>query len=247
MSNRLEGKKAVVTGGSRGIGAAIARRLAAEGADVVITFAGNHDAANQTVAAITAAGRTGHAVQADASDPVAQAAAIDQAAATLGGIDILVHNAGVFVMAPADQDQGDSFARGFGTNVTGVHAGTIAAVPHLSDGGAIVIIGSINAHHAIVPGLAVYGATKAAVAGLARGWARDLAGRNIRVNVVQPGPIDTDMNPADGDFAAMLKQMIPLGRYGTADEVAALTAFLASDDASFITGAAIDIDGGLSS
>ena len=247
MTNRLAGKKAIVTGGSRGIGAAIARRLAAEGADVVITFAGNHDAANQTVAAISAAGRTGHAIQADAGDAAAQAAAIQQAAERLGGVDILVHNAGVFVMAPADQDQGDAFAHAFDTNVGGVQAGTIAAVPHLSDGGAIVIIGSVNAHHALIPGLAVYGATKAAVAGLARGWARDLASRNIRVNVVQPGPIDTDMNPADGDFAATFKQFVPLGRYGTADEVAALTAFLASDEASYITGTAIDIDGGLSS
>ena len=247
MSNRLDGKKAIVTGGSRGIGAAIARRLAAEGADVVITFAGNQDAANQTVAAIAAAGRKGHAIQADASDAAAQSAAIVEAGEKLGGIDILVHNAGVFVIAPADQDQADAFARGFGTNVAGVHAGTVAAVPHLSDGGAIVIIGSVNAHHALMPGMAVYGATKAAVAGLARGWTRDLASRNIRVNVVQPGPIDTDMNPADGDFAATVKQFVPLGRYGTADEVAALTAFLASDEASYITGATIDIDGGLSS
>ncbi|WP_404372108.1 SDR family NAD(P)-dependent oxidoreductase [Sphingomonas sp. MMS24-J45] len=246
MSNRLQGKKAIVTGGSRGIGAAIARRLAAEGADVVITFAGNQDAANQTVAAITAAGRQGHAVQANASDAAQQASAITQAAEKLGGIDILVHNAGIFQGAPVTQDQGDSYDRTFATNVGGVHSGTAAAMPHLHDGGSVIIIGSINAHHSIMPGLAVYGATKAAVAGLARGWARDLASRNIRVNVIQPGPIDTDMNPADGDFSAALKPLIPLGRYGTADEVAALAAFLASDEASYITGTAIDIDGGVS-
>lgn len=247
MRNRLDGKRAIVTGGSRGIGAAIARRLAADGADVVITFAGNQDAANQTVAAIATAGRRGHALQADAGDATAQAAAIEQAAGILGGIDILVHNASVFVMAQVDQDQGDAFARGFATNVGGVHAGTVAAVPHMADGGRIIIVGSVNAHHALAPGIAIYGATKAAVAALGRGWARDLAPRGILVNVIQPGPIDTDMNPASGDFADMIRAMVPLGRYGVADEVAGVAAFLAGDDASYITGAAIDVDGGLSS
>lgn len=247
MTQKLIGKRAVVTGGSRGIGAAIARRLAAEGADVVITYAGNQDGANQTVAAITATGRTGHAIQADAGDPAAQAEAMRHAAAKLGGIDILVHNAGVLVLAPVDQDQGDAYAQGFGVNVGGVHAGTVAAVPHLHDGGRIIIIGSVNAHHALVPGTAIYCATKAAVAAFARSWARDLAPRNILVNVIQPGPIDTDMNPADGQFGDMLRSLVPLGRYGTADEVAALTTFLASDEASYITGTAIDIDGGMSS
>jgi 3-oxoacyl-[acyl-carrier protein] reductase len=127
-----------------------------------------------------------------------------------------------------------------------VQAGTAAAVPRISDGGRIIIIGSINAHSAIAPGLAPYGASKAAVAGLARGWARDLASRGILVNVVQPGPVDTDMNPVDGAMAAQFTQLIPIGRYGRAEEIAAVTAFLASDEASFITGTTIDVDGGLS-
>lgn len=246
MSNRLEGKKAIVTGGSRGIGAAIARRLAADGADVVITFAGNQDAANQTVAAITAAGRKGYAVQADGADPEAQKAAFDSAAEKLGGIDIVVHNAGFGIFVPVEQDTPDNLRRQLALNVEGVHSGTIAALPHMPDGGRIIVIGSVNGHTAPFPGASTYGATKAAVQGLARGWAQDLAKRNILVNVVQPGPIDTDLNPADGDFSKILTPMIPLGRYGTVDEVAALTAFLASDEASFITGAMIDIDGGFS-
>ncbi|KQS04102.1 oxidoreductase [Sphingomonas sp. Leaf357] len=246
MSNRLEGKKAIVTGGSRGIGAAIARRLAAEGADVVITYAGNKDAAQQIVAAISAAGRSGHAIQADSADATAQRAAIAEAAKTLGGLDILVHNAGIADFASIETDPADSYAKQFGVNVDGVFAGTAAAVPLMADGGRIIVIGSVNAHTMPIPGGAIYGATKAAVAGLVRGWARDLGQRGILVNVIQPGPIDTDLNPADGDWAKTLIPGIALGRYGRAEEVAALAAFLASEEASFITGAAIDIDGGFS-
>ena len=247
MADRLEGKKALVTGGSRGIGAAIAQRLAADGADVAITYAGNIDAANTTVRAVQAAGRKGVAIQADAGDAAAQARAVAEAYEALGGLDILVHNAGVFMMAPLGQDgAGDTFARSFAVNVTGVNAGSEAAASLLADHGRIIIIGSVNAHHSIVSGLGIYGATKAAVAGLARGWVRDLAPRGITVNVIQPGPIDTDMNPATSDFADFFRPMIPLGRYGRADEVASLAAFLASDEAAFISGATIDIDGGFS-
>ncbi|MBX9731907.1 MAG: SDR family oxidoreductase [Sphingomonas sp.] len=244
MSKKLDGKKALVTGGSRGIGAAIAKRLAEDGADVVITYAGNQAAANQTVAAITASGRKGLAIQADAADGAATAAAVQQAAAALGGLDILVHNAGIANFAPISADTQDNFDKTFAINVDGVFAGTKAAVPLLSDGGRILIIGSINAHSMPVAGGAVYGATKAAVAGLARGWARDLGARGILVNVIQPGPIDTDLNPADGPFATVLTPHVALGRYGKVEEVAALAAFLASDEASYITGAAIDVDGG---
>jgi NAD(P)-dependent dehydrogenase (short-subunit alcohol dehydrogenase family) len=161
-------------------------------------------------------------------------------------LDIIVHNAGLGIFAPIGEDSDDNYVTQFALNVQGVHSGTLEAVKHLPDGGRIIIIGSVNAHTAPFPGAATYGATKAAVAGLARGWAQDLAKRNILVNVVQPGPIDTDLNPASGPFADILTPMIPLGRYGTSEEVAAVTAFLASDEASFVTGATIDVDGGFS-
>lgn len=242
----LTGKTALVTGGSRGIGAGIAARLAADGADVAITFASNREAADRTVAAITAAGRRGFAIHADGSDAAAVKAGVAEAAAALGGLDILVHNAGFGEFGPIGQSPEDSFHRQFALNVDGVYTGTLAALPHLRDGGRILIIGSVNAHRLPFPGVASYGATKAAVAALAKGWARDLAPRGILVNCIQPGPVDTDLNPANGPFAQVLTPMIALGRYGTVAEVAALAAFLASDEASFITGAAIDIDGGFS-
>lgn len=241
---RLTGKTAVVTGGSRGIGAGVAKRLAADGADVVITYAGNKAAADAVVAAIEASGRKGTAVQADAADRAATEAALAKAASVLGGIDILIHNAGVADFAPVGEATADSYARQFGVNVDGVFHGTTAALDHLRDGGRIIVIGSVNAHSMPIPGGAIYGATKAAVAQLARGWARDLGKRGILVNVIQPGPIDTDLNPADGPFAEMLLPQVALGRYGRVEEVAALAAFLASDEASYITGSAIDIDGG---
>ncbi|PZU08807.1 SDR family oxidoreductase [Sphingomonas sp.] len=243
MSEKLAGKKAIVTGGSRGIGAAIARRLAAEGAQVVITYAGNKAAADAIVADL---GEGALAIQADAADASSVAAAIGQAAGALGGIDILVHNAGVAAMAPLGSTGLEDYRQMFGVNVEGVFTGTTAAFPHLNDGGRIIIIGSVNAHTMPNQGGALYGATKAAVAQMARGWARDLGPRGILVNVIQPGPVDTDMNPSDGPFAEFLKPYIALGRYGHADEIANVAAFLASGEASLITGALIDVDGGFS-
>lgn len=244
MAN-LSGKRALVTGGSRGIGAAIARRLAADGADVAITFAGNHAAAETVAKAIEAAGRRAATIQADAADPDAAARAVREAADALGGLDILVHNAGVAKFGHVSEDTVENYTRQYAVNVGGVFAGTVAAAPLLSDGGRIIVIGSINAHWMGMQGGAVYGSTKAAVAQLARGWARDLGKRNITVNIVQPGPVDTDMNPADGPIAPMLLPLSALGRYGRPEEIAALTAFLASDEAGYITGSAIDIDGGV--
>ncbi|MES2291534.1 MAG: SDR family oxidoreductase [Pseudomonadota bacterium] len=240
----LQGKKALVTGGSRGIGAAIAKRLAADGATVAITYAGNKAAADATVAAIESAGGKAFVFQADAAIPSSQRAGVEQAAAALGGIDVLVHNAGVAEFSPIDQDTDELFDLQFGVNVKGLHVGTRAALPHLSDGGRIVLIGSVSGELAF-PSTATYSATKAAVAALARGWAKDLAPRNILVNTVQPGPIDTDLNPADGEFAQQMKGFIPLGRYGTVDEIAGAVAFLAGPDASYITGTTLNIDGGV--
>ena len=239
----LQGKKALVTGGSRGIGAAIARRLAAEGASVAITYAGNKAAADATVAVIEDAGGTAFAFQADAADPASQRAGVEQAAAALGGIDVLVQNAGVAEFSSIEQDTDELFDRQFGVNVKGLHVGTRAALPHLSDGGRIILIGSVSGELAF-PGTATYSATKAAVAAFARGWAKDLADRNILVNTVQPGPIDTDLNPADGEFAKQMMGFIPLGRYGKVEEIAGAVAFLAGPDASYITGTTLNIDGG---
>lgn len=239
----LQGKKALVTGGSRGIGAAIAKRLAADGATVAITYAGNKAAAESTVAAIEGAGGAAFAFQADAADPASQRASVEQAVAVLGGIDVLVHNAGVAAFSSIEQDTDDLFDHQFGVNVKGLHVGTRAALPHLSDGGRIILIGSVSGELAF-PSTATYSATKAAVAALARGWAKDLAARNILVNTVQPGPIDTDLNPADGEFAKQMTAFIPLGRYGTVEEIAGAVAFLAGPDATFITGTTLNIDGG---
>ena len=240
----LQGKKALVTGGSRGIGSAIAKRLAADGAAVAITYAGNRAAADATVAVIESAGGTAFAFQADAADAASQRAGVEQAAAALGGIDILVHNAGVADFSVVADDTDETFDRQFGVNVKGLHVGTRAALPHLSYAGRIILIGSISGEVAF-PATSVYGATKAAVAALARGWAKDLAPRNILVNTVQPGPIDTDLNPADGEFAQQMVGSIPLSRYGKVEEVAGAVAFLAGPDASYITGATLNIDGGV--
>jgi 3-oxoacyl-[acyl-carrier protein] reductase len=242
-SKVLGGKKALVTGGSRGIGSAIAKRLAADGAEVAITYAGNKAAADATVAIIEQAGGKAVAIQADAGDDASQRAGVAAAASALGGIDILVHNAGVAEFLTVDQDTDESFAHQFGVNVRGLHVGTRAALPHLPDGARIILVGSIAGETSPVPGGATYGATKAAVAGLGRGWAKDLAARNILVNVIQPGPIETDMTPT-GDVADMLKQMVPLGRFGQVEEIAGVAAFLAGPDASFITGATLNVDGG---
>ena len=251
MTARLAGKAAMVSGGSRGIGAAIAKRFAAEGADVVITYVGNPVAAEETVTAIEAAGRRGRAVKANAADPAAARAAVEQAAATLGGLDILVHSAGISEFAPiADtrqEDYVDTYRRHAAINVEGVLATTAAAVPLMRDGGRVILIGSVNAHLMPFLGTAIYGASKAAAAALAQGWARDLGARGILVNTIQPGPIATEMNPDDErEIAKTMKAMTALKRYGRVGEIAALAAFLASDEASYITGVAIDIDGGMS-
>jgi 3-oxoacyl-[acyl-carrier protein] reductase len=248
VPKRLAGKVAVVTGASRGIGAAIAARLAAEGAAVAVNYGRSADAANQLVASIAAAGGKAKAVGADVGNPAKVADLFRQVREAFGPrIDILVNNAGVYVQKPLDQLTSEDFQYVFDVNVRAVFEVTRAALPMLADGGRIINLGSVVGERSIGPGMSIYAASKFAVAGLTRGFARDLAARRITVNNVQPGPIDTDMNPADAGknpASDAMRSMIPLGRYGRAEEVAAAVAFLASPEAAFITGTAVTIDGG---
>lgn len=241
----LENKVALVTGGSRGIGAAIARRLAADGASVAITYAKRADAAENVVQACRAAGAPDAiAIVADANDPGTLDEAVRQVAERLGGLDILVNNAGTFALAPLVECTDDQFDLLVNVNVKAVFVASRAAARVLRAGGRIITIGSVNGRRMPFAGGALYAMSKSAVQGLTRGWARDLADRQITVNCVQPGPIDTDLNPATGDFADALSAMTALGRYGQTTEVADLVAFVASPAASYITGATLDVDGG---
>jgi 3-oxoacyl-[acyl-carrier protein] reductase len=248
---RLSKKTALVTGGSRGIGAAIVERFAAEGADILFTYASNHAAAQRMVARGEAHGVKIESLQADLGDVAMARTIAAKAREQLGGLDILVHNAGVATYATidglGDGDYLEVSRRNFAVNVDGVVALTKAALPLLRDGGRVIIIGSVNAHTMPFPGVGIYGASKAAAAALARGWARDLGGRGILVNVIQPGPIDTEMNPDDDrDAVKHMTAMTALKRYGKPHEIAALATFLASDESSYITGSTLDIDGGMS-
>lgn len=242
----LAGKTALVTGGSRGIGAACATLLAERGAAVAITYSRSPDRAEALVRAITAAGGTAHAIAADAGDADAVKAGVTQALDRLGGhLDILVNNAGVAEHAPFGALSDAAFERQLDINVRGVWHTTAAAVTAMRDDGRVINIGSFFSERVPAPGTSAYAMTKHAVAGLTKGWARDLAPRGITVNTVEPGPIETEANPDDGDRSAMIKAMVPLGRYGQPHEVAELVAFLASPAAGYITGAQILIDGGM--
>ncbi len=240
----LSGRRALVTGGSRGIGAEIVRRLAADGAAVAFTYAASGANAEKLVAELTANGSMVVAIQADAADPAQNAAAVERAVADLGGLDIVVNNAGVAHMAPIDDFPAEEFDRMVAVNIGGLYWTTRTAIKHLGEGARIINIGSINADRIPGPGLSVYGMTKGAVAAFTRGLARDLGTRGITVNNVQPGPIDTDMNPEDGEFADGLKQVMALGRYGQTTDVAALVSFLAGPEGRHITGANLNVDGG---
>jgi 3-oxoacyl-[acyl-carrier protein] reductase len=245
MSKKLEGKIALITGGSRGIGAAIARRLAADGASVAVTYSKGADAAASIVREIGLAGGKAVAIQADAADAEAVRNAVETTVKTFGGLDVLVNNAGTAIPMPVEESTLADFDRLFAVNVRGAFVATQAALKHIKSGGRIIMIGSCLGERVFLPGMAPYAATKGAIKMFAQGLARELGPRGITVNNIQPGPIDTDLNPASGEWAAGQKAVVPLGRYGQPDEVAALVAFVAGPESSYINGANLTIDGGI--
>ncbi|MEL7449968.1 MAG: SDR family oxidoreductase [Pseudomonadota bacterium] len=245
MNRLLEGKAALVTGGNRGIGAAIATRLAADGARVVLTYAGSDDTAVQIVESIREKGNVALAVRADAREPGASAEAVRFAAEQHGGLDILVSNAGINISKPLDELSLDDYEAVFAINVRASMEVIQAAGRTMGEGGRIITISATIANDFFAPGLGLYGASKAALNAFVQGWSRDLGPKGITINAIVPGPFDTDMNPDGSDLAEQLKQNVSLGRYGHPDECAALAAFLAGPEAGFITGARIIIDGGL--
>jgi 3-oxoacyl-[acyl-carrier protein] reductase len=243
MSN-LTQKVALVTGGSRGIGAAIAKRLAADGANVAITYTKGVDAAASVVKEIERTGRRAIAIQADAADADAVEAAVEKTVATFGRLDVLVNNAGTAVPKRFEDTTLEELDRLIDINVRGTFVATKAALKQMKNGGRIIMIGSCVGERAMTAGLVPYSATKGAVKMFSQGLSREVGTRGITVNNIQPGPIDTDLNPAAGDWAAPQKAATALDRYGSVDEVAALVAFVAGPEASYITGANLTVDGG---
>ncbi|GAA1512007.1 SDR family oxidoreductase [Streptomyces albidochromogenes] len=240
----LNGRTALVTGGSRGIGAAIALRLAQEGADVALTYVRDEQGAREVVQKIESAGRRGIALRADAADPAAVTAVVGRAADELGRLDILVNNAGIGVLGPVEDLTLADVDQVLAVNVRAVFLASQAAAGRMERGGRIIPIGSCMAQRVPGPGGTLYSTSKAALTGLTKALARELGGRGITVNLVHPGPIDTDLNPADGPYAASQSGLTALGRFGTADEVASVVAFLAGDDAAYMTGSEVVVDGG---
>jgi 3-oxoacyl-[acyl-carrier protein] reductase len=244
MSKKLEGKIALITGGSRGIGAAIAKRLAADGANVAITYTKGADTAASVVKEIEHAGGKAIAIQADATDAEASKAAVEKTVATFGRLDVLVNNAGTAIPKKFEETTLEELDRVIDINIRGTFVATQAALKHIKSGGRIIMIGSCVGERAATPGLVAYSATKGAVKMFSQGLSREVGSRGITVNNIQPGPIDTDLNPAAGDWATPQKANTALDRYGSVDEVAALVAFVAGPEASYITGANLTVDGG---
>ena len=245
MGKTLAGKVALVTGGSRGLGAAIAKRLAHDGAAVALTYTSSPQKADEVVLAIEAAGGKALALAADSADVEAVKHAVAETVNILGRLDILVNNAGVGAFAPIDQFSIDEFDRLVAVNIKGVFVATQVYFRDMCEFLSMIMFGSVSSDSTPFAGISVYALTKGAVASFTRGLARDLAPRGITVNNIQPGPIETDMNPAEGDFADGLKKITALGRYGQSDEVAGLVSYLASPEAAFVTGASLKIDGGI--
>jgi 3-oxoacyl-[acyl-carrier protein] reductase len=243
-TGKLTGKVALVTGASRGIGAAIATRLAADGASVAITYSKGADAAASVVKAIESAGGKALAIQADAVDAKAVKAAVEKTVATFGKLDVLVNNAGTAIPKPFEEATLEELDRVINLNLRGVFVATQAALKHIGEGGRIINIGSCVGERNFTPGLAAYAATKGAVKMFTQGLAREVGERKITVNNVQPGPIDTDLNPSAGDWAAPQIANTALKRYGHVDEIAAMVAFVAGPEAAYITGASLTVDGG---
>jgi 3-oxoacyl-[acyl-carrier protein] reductase len=245
MNRKLEGKIALITGGSRGIGAAIAKRLATDGAKVAITYSKGADAAASVVKEIERNGGKAIAIQADATDADAVKSAVDKTAARFGRLDVLVNNAGTAIPKPFEETTLEEMDRVLDINVRGVFIATQAALKHMKNGGRIIMIGSSVGEHVVVPGLVPYAATKGAVKIFSQALSRELGSRGITVNNVQPGPIDTELNPATTEWAVPQKAATALNRFGHVDEIAAMVAFVAGPESSYITGANLTVDGGM--
>jgi 3-oxoacyl-[acyl-carrier protein] reductase len=243
--SKLAKKVALVTGGSRGIGAAIAKRLAADGASVALTYAKDASAASAVVKAIELGGGKAIAIQADAADVKAVNAAVEKVVATFGRLDVLVNNAGTVIPKPFEETTLEEMDRVLDINVRGVFATTHVALKHMKEGGRIINIGSAVGERAAAPGMVPYSATKGAVRMFTQSLSREVGRRGITVNNIQPGPIDTDLNPASGDWSIPQKAATALNRYGHVDEVAALVAFVAGPESSYITGTNLTVDGGM--
>lgn len=242
---RLENKTAFITGGGRGMGADISRRLAEEGARVVLTYSKSREQAEAVASEINAKGGDARAVEADSLDPKALRAAIQKTIETLGPIDILVNNAGIYIGKEFESHTLEDYEEIMGVNVRAVFVAALAVAAQMPKNGRIITIGSNMAENSLSPQTTLYTMSKAALTGFTRGLARDLGAKGITVNLVQPGPIHTDMNPSDTDLADFLRSRMALAEYGTGEDIAGLVAYLASEEGKYITGTAITIDGGL--